>query len=177
MIPVDNNEPNKKYNSGEHKLADAGQLVIAVLFLSVYIADTFFLRLSTFLNDIISDLVRIPLGLLILFIAGFTAKKGHDLVFKKNENQEIIKNGVFAVVRHPIYSSEIMVYSGLLVLSLSLISFCILIIGIAFIYYISKHEEKLLLERFGSEYVDYMKKTPMFIPCLHRRNRRKRHNE
>jgi protein-S-isoprenylcysteine O-methyltransferase Ste14 len=176
MIPMDN-KPNKKNHFGEHRLADAGQLVIAVLFIITYTADTFFFKFSTFLNDIIPEIIRIPLGFLILFIAGLTAKKGHDLVFKENKNQSIIKNGVFAVVRHPIYSSEILVYSGLLVLSLSLISFCILIIGIAFIYYISKHEEKLLLERFGPEYVDYMEKTPMFIPCLLRMNRRKRHIE
>jgi len=162
------NESKKIDNSREHKLADAGQLVIAVLFLSVYITDTFFLGFSIYFDDIIPNIIRILLGLLLLVFAGVIGKKGHDMVFKENKEQGIINNGVFAIVRHPIYSSEIMVYAGLLILSFSMISFFIFIIGAVFLYYISKYEEKILFERFGREYAEYIRKTPMFIPCLYK---------
>jgi protein-S-isoprenylcysteine O-methyltransferase Ste14 len=33
-----------------------------------------------------------------------------------------------------------------------------------FYWYISRYEEKLLIDRFGDEYRDYRKKVPMLFP-------------
>jgi protein-S-isoprenylcysteine O-methyltransferase Ste14 len=37
-------------------------------------------------------------------------------------------------------------------------------IGVIFLHYISRYEEKLLLARFGEEYEQYMREVPMWIP-------------
>ncbi|MDD5603530.1 MAG: hypothetical protein PHG48_05520 [Eubacteriales bacterium] len=68
---------------------------------------------------------------------------------------------------------EILLYFGLLVMSISLVAASIWFIAIIFLYLLSRYEEKLLLARFGSEYERYMKEIPMFLPWI-RVNRNKK---
>jgi protein-S-isoprenylcysteine O-methyltransferase Ste14 len=53
--------------------------------------------------------------------------------------------------------------------SLSLAAAVVWIISIGFLYGISRYEERLLLERFGEEYKQYMREVPMLIPRLWKR--------
>ena len=48
-----------KKKNGEHPLGDSGQLVLLVLFLLIWVVDSFFLRISTFLSDDVSLLIRL----------------------------------------------------------------------------------------------------------------------
>ncbi|MDD5723380.1 MAG: isoprenylcysteine carboxylmethyltransferase family protein [Syntrophales bacterium] len=88
---------------------------------------------------------------------------------EKRETPGVIRKGVFNVVRHPIYLSEILLYLGCLMLSLSLAATGVFFAAVVFLHYISRHEEKLLLARFGEEYEKYMRDVPMWIPRLHKR--------
>ena len=158
--------------AGEHRLGDAGQLILFIAFLAVWITDSFFFRYSSFLNNYIPLAVQIPLGVIFLIVAAYLAKTGMTIVFGEvREEPGVIRKGVFGIIRHPIYMSEILLYLGLLFFSTSLAAVGVWIIGIAFLHYISRHEEKLLLERFGDEYRQYMKDVPMYIPRLRRRKR------
>jgi protein-S-isoprenylcysteine O-methyltransferase Ste14 len=62
-----------------------------------------------------------------------------------------------------------LLYLGLLVLTLSIISAFIWFFIIAFFYFISKHEEKLLLKMFGEEYEKYRNEVPMLVPRIKRK--------
>jgi len=73
---------------------------------------------------------------------------------------------VFNVVRHPIYLSEILLYLGFLMLSISLAAVFVWVIAILFLYFISRYEERMLLARFGQDYERYIQEVPMFIPRL-----------
>jgi protein-S-isoprenylcysteine O-methyltransferase Ste14 len=151
--------------TGEHIIGDAGQIILAVIFIGVWITDTFFLKFSTMFSQYIPDYVKIPVAVILFAIAGYLAIKGMGIVFGKvRETPVVIRDGVFSVVRHPIYLSEILVYLGFLIMGLSLACVFIWIIIIAFFQYISRHEEKLLLARFGDDYRQYMKDVPMWIP-------------
>lgn len=153
--------------SGEHKIGDAGQLILAIIFVGVWIADSFFLKYTTIFSPYIPDYVKIPVAVILFALAGYMAFTGLSIVFGKvREKPAVIREGVFGVVRHPIYLSEILVYLGFLLMSLSLACVFIWIIIIVFFYYISRYEEKLLLVRFGDEYRQYMKEVPMWFPRL-----------
>jgi protein-S-isoprenylcysteine O-methyltransferase Ste14 len=52
----------------------------------------------------------------------------------------------------------------MILLSFSLASVIVWLVIIVFYYFISKFEEKLLLEKFGSEYETYRKRVPMLFP-------------
>ena len=156
--------------TGEHKLGDRGQIIIACLFSVTWISDSFFLNYSTFPNQYVSLIVRIPIGIILLVLSAYLAGKGLSIVFgEKRHKPGVIRKGVFSIVRHPIYLAEILLYLGLLMLNMSLAATGIWIVAIIFLHYISRYEEKLLLERFGEEYEQYMQKVPMWIPRVRRR--------
>jgi protein-S-isoprenylcysteine O-methyltransferase Ste14 len=153
--------------TGEHAVGDAGQMVLACLFAATWIADTFFFKYTTFPNRYVSPVVRVPLGVILLVLSGYLAGTGMSIVFgEKREKSGVIRKGVFNVVRHPIYLSEILLYLGLLMLSVSLAAAAVWVVAIGFLHYISLYEERLLLARFGEEYEQYMREVPMWIPRL-----------
>ncbi len=155
---------------GEHKVSDAGQLILACLFFAIWIADSFFLNHTTTLNDYVSLAVRLPVGIVLLGLSAYLAKTGLSIVFdEKRQKPTVIKKSVFGFVRHPIYLSEILLYPGLLMMSISLAAAVVWIIGIGFLHYISRYEEKVLLAHFGEEYKQYMSEVPMWIPRLRKR--------
>ena len=172
MCPEKNQEVKRHREdlTGEHKLGDAGQLIIAVLFLVVWILDSFFFKYTTFLNNYIPLSVQITLGVIILLVAFYLARTGMNIVFSEvPETPGVIRKGVFGVVRHPIYISEILFYLGLLLLRTSLAAAVIWVIAIVFLHFISRYEEKLLMTRFGDDYKQYMKDVPMYFPKIRRR--------
>jgi protein-S-isoprenylcysteine O-methyltransferase Ste14 len=156
--------------AGEHGLGDAGQLILACLFAVTWIADTFFFRYTTLLNQYVPLVVRIPSGVALLVLAGYLARTGLSIVFgEEREQPGVIRESVFNVVRHPIYLSEILLYLGFLMLSISLAAAAVWVVAIGFLHYISRYEERLLLERFGREYEQYMREVPMWIPRFWKR--------
>jgi len=156
--------------TGEHSFGDAGQIILACLFTAIWIADSFFFEYTTILNNYVPNGIRIPLGVILLLISGYLAKTGLSIVFgEKREEPCVIRKSVFNIVRHPIYLGEILLYLGLVTMSISLAA-VIVLFGISlFLHYISRYEERLLLARFGEEYREYMRDVPMLIPRLRRR--------
>ena len=160
---------NRDNLTGEHHTGDIGQLILFFLFMALWLSDMF-LKYSSFLNEYVPVVVRLPIGILLLIVSGYMAKTGLSIVFgKKAQSQGVIRKGVFSYVRHPIYLSEIILYLGLLVLHISLATVFIWIIAILFLHYISRYEEKLLLAKYGKEYEQYMKEVPMWFPRLYRK--------
>jgi len=153
--------------TGEHTVGDTGQMIIACLFTAIWISDTFFFKYTTFLNQYVPNRFRTPCGIILLVLSGYLAKTGLSIVFgEEREKPGVIRKGVFGVIRHPIYLSEILLYLGFLMLSISLAAAVMWIIAIVFLHSISRYEERLLLERFGKEYEQYMREVPMWIPRL-----------
>jgi protein-S-isoprenylcysteine O-methyltransferase Ste14 len=150
---------------GEHAAGDVGQIVCAILFAVIWIADTFFFKYTTLLNNYVPLTIRRVIGIAFLIIAGYLAKTGLSIVFGEERREPgVIRKGVFGVVRHPVYLSEILLYFGLFMLSMSLASAVVLVIAFIFLHYISRYEEGLLIEHFGEEYEQYMREVPMWIP-------------
>ena len=151
--------------AGEHILSDLGQIILLIIFLASWILDSFFIKYSTFISNYIPLFVKIPLSVIILLTAGYLARTGLDIVFGEiREEPVVIRKGVFGVVRHPIYLGSVLFYLGLLVLTFSIITTIIWFFIIIFYHFIARHEEKLLSERFGEDYREYMKEVPMWIP-------------
>jgi protein-S-isoprenylcysteine O-methyltransferase Ste14 len=156
--------------TGEHRLGDAGQIVLAILFGLIWVLDSFVLHRTTFLNDIVPLWIKVPLAVVFLALAANLARAGLSIVFgERRPIPGVIREGVFGWVRHPIYLGEILLYAGFLMLSLSIAAMVIWLAGIVFLHTISRYEERLLLARFGEEYAHYMREVPMWIPRLRSR--------
>jgi protein-S-isoprenylcysteine O-methyltransferase Ste14 len=124
----------------------------------------FFLPHILLSNDMILNLLdRIsfylfPVGLWI-FIVGAIHIYGAKLLRKGP-----VTNGLYAFVRHP-------QYLGLIVSGLGLLLFwprffiLVMYVTMVFIYYhLARHEERTMERRYGEAYINYKKKTGMFLP-------------
>ncbi len=83
-------------------------------------------------------------------------QKGHTL----------ISEGIYNRIRHPMYTSF-----NIFSLALSLMSSNLLLIIFAILVaipfpWIARKEEKMLLEQFGDDYREYMKRTGRFLPLI-----------
>jgi protein-S-isoprenylcysteine O-methyltransferase Ste14 len=84
------------------------------------------------------------------------------------DNHQIKKDGLYKVIRHPAYSGSILSFIGFGISLnnwISLIIITILIVS-AMLYRISI-EEKLLIEHFGPDYLEYTKKTYRLVPWIY----------
>ncbi|UCD20491.1 MAG: isoprenylcysteine carboxylmethyltransferase family protein [candidate division WOR-3 bacterium] len=139
------------------------------MFLIVWIIDSFTLRYSTFAAEYVSAYIRVSLALIFLGLSIFLVTEGMRIVFgEKRKIPAVITKGVFGRMRHPLYLGSILFYVGLWTFTLSLFS-ALLIVGIiVFYHFIARHEEKLLVAKFGEEYEQYMRSVPMWIPGIRR---------
>lgn len=162
----------KKHNdhphlSGEHRWGDAGQLILLVIFLGVWISDSFIFHYSTFLKETVPNYIRLGFAGLVLLSGWYLARNGMKVVFgTKREQPELINKGVFRIVRHPIYLGAILFYLGASLFTMSIASLAFLPIVIAFYILICRYEEGILTEAFGNDYLEYKKKTGMLLPKL-----------
>jgi protein-S-isoprenylcysteine O-methyltransferase Ste14 len=84
-------------------------------------------------------------------------------------NHRLVRTGPYRFVRHPMYSSYLLLFigaflvSGNWVVGLSGTGVIVTLMTVRI-----AREEALLLERFGAEYEEYRATTGMFIPMTHR---------
>lgn len=156
--------------TGEHRFGDSGQAITAAIFAAVWSADTFVLRWTTVLNGVIPNAVRAPIGLALLGLAGALAIGSLRIVFgERRDPPVVIKKGLYAHMRHPMYLSEVVLYAGFLFLSMSLAALMVWIGAVVFLRFLCRHEERLLIGRFGDDYREYMRTVPMWLPRLRRK--------
>lgn len=171
MVVVDVHE-HRTGLGAEHRLCDAVQLVMFVLFFTVWTADFALYLLSTtssvLLNFTVFPLLLIP-AVLTSSLGVYLASKSHDLVFGDHDSEhEVIDCGVYSWVRHPMYLGALLLCLGFFLASLSMISF---LVWIAFFFMYEKmtrYEEKELVRVFGNKYVEYKKRVPKWIPKLNK---------
>jgi protein-S-isoprenylcysteine O-methyltransferase Ste14 len=151
---------------GEHPFGDAGQLIALGVFLVVWVADSFFLHVSTFLSHHIPLYVRLPILAVALLAAVFLFRSGHVVVSGEQRPGNVVSTGAFRYVRHPLYLASLLVYLGLVVSTASLLSLGVFVGIFAFHNYIAGYEEKLLEAKFGEEYREYKKRTGKWLPRI-----------
>lgn len=155
-----------KEKNGEHPLGDTGQLVLLGSFMIVWVADSFFLRKSTFLSGSLPLYFRLAILVFALSAAAYLFTSGHIVVSHEKRPVGIISTGAFRYVRHPLYLGSILVYLGLTVSTASLFSLALLVVISLFYNYIASYEEKLLEQRFAEVYKKYKKRTGKWVPRI-----------
>ena len=153
--------------AGEYKWGDTGQIVLLLIFLVGMTADVFVLRISDSWQYVVPWYFRLVVFIPILFVALYFTQKAHKKVFEEERKElMIIDTDVFARIRHPMYFGSLLLYLCFVILSLSVISLVIFIIAVIFYAYLCRYEEKLLLEKLGDQYKNYMNNVPMLFPKI-----------
>jgi protein-S-isoprenylcysteine O-methyltransferase Ste14 len=82
------------------------------------------------------------------------------------EDSRLVQHGVYAIVRHPLYSSLLSAALAWTLYSLSLTHLLLLIVGFLFFDLKARKEETWLTERHP-EYRDYARRVSKFVPYLY----------
>lgn len=159
-----------KEKDGEHPFGDAGQLILLVFFLVVWVGDSLFLRKSTFLADSVPLYIRLVILVLSLVTAALLFRSGHVVVSHEQRPTDVVSTGAFRYVRHPLYLGCILFYLGLAVSTVSLFSLALLVLIFVFYNYIAGYEEKLLVQSFGERYSSNKKNTGKWVPRIGRKS-------
>lgn len=86
-------------------------------------------------------------------------------VNKKVQQGILLKDGIYSIVRNPIYSAFLFIFTGVLFLSMNYILLVLPFFFWIFLTLLMKNtEEKWLREKFGKEYIDYCKDVNRVIP-------------
>ena len=85
---------------------------------------------------------------------------------KFEETTNLVAQGAYRYIRHPMYASLSLLGLGAFLKNISLGTIFLVFVNIFALYLAAKGDEKEMLGRFGAEYAAYMKKTRMFIPFI-----------
>jgi len=114
------------------------------------------------------------IGVLLLAGAVFVFWRAHaDLginwspTLEIREKHELIKRGIYGVIRHPMYASQwLLAIAQPLLLQNWIAGFLNLLAFIPFYFLRVKAEEQMMLDSFGTEYQEYMETTGRVLPKL-----------
>ncbi len=108
--------------------------------------------------------VLVVLGLLGAIWARVYLGKNWSGYVTYKENHELVTSGPYKFVRHPIYSSAILMVIGTFLYYPNIFVLAFLISWSTMFIMRTKREEKIMIKLFGKKYEDYIKKTKRLIP-------------
>jgi protein-S-isoprenylcysteine O-methyltransferase Ste14 len=141
------------------------QLSCFIVFMSVWILDSFVFKLSMKFANHVPWFIRIALALILIAIGvtmGYLAQK--VLFHQEHDTPSVIDIGVYAHVRHPLYLAGLLVYLGFVLGTFSILSLITYIFVFLVYDYLATFEEKDLERVLGQAYVEYKRKIPKWIP-------------
>jgi protein-S-isoprenylcysteine O-methyltransferase Ste14 len=120
----------------------------------------------SFSQEGITDFLFEAIGLFLLSICSF-GRLWALMYISGNKRQELVTEGPYSMVRHPLY-----VFSLIGAIGIGFASENLLVLALIIIFYLLYYpftiiaEEKRLTNKFGQTYLDYMEHTPRFLPKL-----------
>jgi protein-S-isoprenylcysteine O-methyltransferase Ste14 len=85
-----------------------------------------------------------------------------------SSSHRLIDTGPYRFVRHPSYTGALMAFLGLALCLANRASLVILLVPVFLVFLRRMHvEERALLQAFGDQYRDYMRRTKRLIPAVY----------
>lgn len=108
------------------------------------------------------------LGLAIIVWGKLTLGRNYSNQLLIFQGHELVQQGPYKFVRHPIYTGGLLAFVGLGLLVQSWVDLVITLImfGVVFEYRMSV-EEKILISEFGDQYLSYSKRVRRLIPFVY----------
>lgn len=106
-----------------------------------------------------NKIATIIAGMLIFLIGTFVYFKW-EIFWERTYKGQLVTDGIFQYMRHPHYTSLLIVGFGLAFFFFSLFALLIAVIAIPIMIWSIVDEEKLLIKQYGNEYKKYMEKVP-----------------
>ena len=121
------------------------------------------------------------IGLALAIIGGYLRMKARlhlrkkagfdDLVATSRlqivEDQKLVTDGLYGVIRHPLYLGETLRNLGVVLVFSSWYGVLFILVGILLLLFRIGAEEEMLIQAFGLEYKEYKRKTKRLIPFIY----------
>jgi protein-S-isoprenylcysteine O-methyltransferase Ste14 len=104
------------------------------------------------------------MGVLISVWARLALGSNWSGVVTLKENHELIRNGPYRWIRHPIYTGMLVSFAGTAIVDGRLRGWLGLAIVWVTFYFKARREERFLREEFGPRFAEHTRKTGMFLP-------------
>ena len=115
----------------------------------------------------IYEVWKIPINMIFSIIVGITIFLLGTFVYFKWEifwhrtyKGQLVTNGIFQYIRHPHYTSLLIIGFGLALFFYSIAALFIAFIAVPIMIWSIFDEEKILIKQYGDDYKKYMKKVP-----------------
>ena len=157
----------KRHEGHEREIPNAHlyHVILPIVFFLIWFLDSNVFRISIFLNDYISFIIRLILCIVVLAISLTCISLSHRTLFKSHQpSNSLITNGILGYVRNPMYLGILLIYVAFIFLSISLISIGFFIPVFLVYNRMVNFEEKILENLFGEEFLEYKKKVGKWIP-------------
>ena len=106
-------------------------------------------------------------GLVIRVVALLNLRLNYSSTLRIREGHQLITHGIYKYVRHPVYTGTLLSCLGLPIFGTSPLGFLFVLMGIPLFIYRIGAEEKMLIEKFGEDYVEYTKATWKLFPYVY----------
>lgn len=106
------------------------------------------------------------IGAIIACTSRYTLGKNWSLSVQRKENHQLMQDGIYKFVRHPIYTGLLLLFIGNAIIVGDYRAIIAVLIVFVSLWLKLKKEEKLLTEIFGTGYSEYKKKTKALIPYV-----------
>jgi protein-S-isoprenylcysteine O-methyltransferase Ste14 len=169
---------SRKYGAKEPTALTAeGWKIAFKLLKSKEFIPTYVLELALLINGVVSILEEsyvlslASLGLVLMILGvylNFIGRRDLARYFTPftAPGGKLVKTGIYARIRHPIYSAFMVMSLGMALVAANAAGFLLFVfVSIALLARV-RREEKKLVAKFGKAYKDYAKKTPAFVPRL-----------
>ena len=120
----------------------------------------------SFRQESLTDLLFEAVGLFLLSRCSL-GRLWALMYISGNKKQELVTDGPYSIVRHPLYVFSLIGALGVGLGSENILVLALIIIFCLFYYPVTiLAEERKLTNKFGQAYLDYMERTPRFVPRL-----------
>jgi protein-S-isoprenylcysteine O-methyltransferase Ste14 len=89
-----------------------------------------------------------------------------EKLFRFEQTTELVTNGIYKYIRHPLYSSLLLLTWGIWFKQPGVITALIGLLSSVLLWYTARRDEQECLAWFGEEYREYMTRTKRLIPFV-----------
>ena len=93
-------------------------------------------------------------------------REGDESLLAFEKTTQLVTNGIYKHIRHPLYSSLLLLTWGIFFKSISLAGGALAVLSTLFLVFTAKADEAECVEFFGAAYSKYMQHTKRFIPYV-----------
>lgn len=111
--------------------------------------------------------VILTLSLFLFWLVHKTLGANWSPTLELREGHELVQKGIYKFIRHPMYSQIwLWTIAQVLIVSNSIAGFSGLLVWSVMYFVRVRAEEKMLLDKFGSNYKEYKKRTGSVVPNI-----------